>query len=364
MKRVPDGPSVRPAALAFPPLCGKVRPPIQPAADLTASTPAKPPSSQPIAPPGTAAEGETNVPRASVVVVSFHTGPVLFDALRAVLAQTVPVEIIVVNNGNPADVEAGLAQLASAHAHVRLVSGQGNVGFGAGSNLGCRYARSPVMLFLNPDSLIGPDCLERSLDVLATLPRHSMVGGDLRNPDGSPQRGARRMLPTPWASFIELFRVYKLAPSHPYFARVNRHHDDLPADTEAVPAISGAFMAMHKGDFCAIGGFDEAYFHHVEDLDFCLRWQTAGHLTWFTPEVRITHEKSTSAVSPSFVEWHKTVGLYRYFTRHFRQFYPAGFMQVVGVGLFARFAAGCVMRSIARLFGQRAGSFNAAKPYH
>ena len=45
------------------------------------------------------------------MVVSFHTGPVLFDALRAVLAQTVPVEIIVVNNGNPADVEAAFARI-------------------------------------------------------------------------------------------------------------------------------------------------------------------------------------------------------------------------------------------------------------
>lgn len=192
-----------------------------------------------------------------------------------------------------------------------------------------------------------------------------MVGADIRNSDGTPQRGARRMLPTPWASFIEFFRVYRLAPSHPYFARVNRHDDALPKKTEPVPAISGSFMALSKRDFCAIGGFDEAYFHHVEDLDFCLRWQTAGHHTWFTPDVRITHERSTSAVSPTFVEWHKTVGLYRYFTRHFREFYPAGFMQAVGIGLVARFAAGCVMRMIAGPFSSRtsATSLNAAKPY-
>ena len=142
------------------------------------------------------------------------------------------------------------------------------------------------------------------------------------------------------------------------------HLGQVPLDRE----VLGADRRLdHVGRVavqrCAVPKALGALGKGVEDLDFCLRWQTAGHLTWFTPEVRITHEKSTSAVSPSFVEWHKTVGLYRYFTRHFRQFYPAGFMQVVGVGLFARFAAGCVMRSIARLFGQRAGSFNAATPY-
>lgn len=310
----------------------------------------------------TSAEADSQ-PLVSVVIVSFHTGTVLFDALRAVLDQSAPIEVVLINNGNPPSDELILDQLDQAHPALRLVSGQGNIGFGAGCNLGCRLARAPVLMFLNPDSLIGSDCVARTLDILAELPPHSMVGADIRNPDGSPQRGARRILPTPWASFIELFKVYRLAPAHPYFARVNRHHEDLPTDHEQVPAISGAFMAMAKGDFCSIGGFDEGYFHHVEDLDFCLRWQTAGNLTWFTPRVRVTHEKSSSGVTPRFVEWHKTAGLYRYFTHHFREYYPIGFMQLVGAGLLARFAAGCIMRGIARLFGARSGSsdFNAAK---
>ena len=302
-------------------------------------------------------------PQISVVVVSYHTGTVLFDALRTLLAQSESAEIILVNNGNPAETDARLDELAASHSTLRLVSDHGNVGFGTGCNLGCRYARAPLVMFLNPDSLVGPDCLDRVVTVLAELPPHSMIGADIRNQDGTPQRGARRTLPTPWTSFIELFQVYRLAPSHPYFAGVNHHHNEMPNDHKQVPAISGAFMAMAKADFCAIGGFDEAYFHHVEDLDFCLRWQTAGHLTWFTPMVRITHKGSTSAVSTRSVEWHKTVGLYRYFTRHFRKYYPTGFMQLVGAGLIVRFAAGCAIRGLAQIFGQRQHSsgFGSAK---
>lgn len=289
----------------------------------------------------------------SVVMVTYQTGPILMEAIRAAQAQKLKVEIIVVNNGNPPDVEQKLKALADAPGDIQLVTGHGNVGFAAASNLGCYRATGTMLLMLNPDCVVPEDTAELLVETLKQLPPHSMVGADIRNIDGTPQRGSRRELPTPWLAFIELFRIYRLAPSHPYFTRLNRHQDAVPATTVPVPAISGAFMAFFKSDFCSIGGFDDGFFLHVEDLDFCLRWQTAGNLTWFTPDIRVLHHKSTSAASANFVEWHKTAGLYRYFTGHFRSYYPRGFMQLVGAGLIVRFVAGVLVRAVTAVFTRR-----------
>ena len=41
-------------------------------------------------------------------MVSFHTGPALDEAIDAVLAQDVDLELIIVDNGNPEEVTAAL----------------------------------------------------------------------------------------------------------------------------------------------------------------------------------------------------------------------------------------------------------------
>ena len=49
--------------------------------------------------------------------------------------------------------------------------------------------------------------------------------------------------------------------------RLNLTQTDLPPDLAMVPAISGAFMLMPCATYASLGGMDDAYFLHVEDLD-------------------------------------------------------------------------------------------------
>ena len=49
----------------------------------------------------------------SVVMVSYYTGPILFEAIERILNQGVPTELILLDNGNPPDVIEKLKSLAS-----------------------------------------------------------------------------------------------------------------------------------------------------------------------------------------------------------------------------------------------------------
>lgn len=274
----------------------------------------------------------------SVIMVSYHTGPVLFDAIARVFEQSCAIELLLVNNGNPEDVTSRLQALAATTPDMTMINNQSNLGFAQACNQGAAAARGKIFLMLNPDCLLPINCLPRLLEISRDLPEHWLLGPDLRNLDSSPQRGARRDRLTPWTAFIEMTRLDLVAPRHPYFRRMNHHHQDLPTDTTEVPAISGAFMAMSASDFNQLDGFDTGYFLHVEDLDFCYRWHKKGWPIYFTPHLRLTHLQGTSHVSPWFIEWHKAKGLIRYFNRHFHLFYPAPFLWLLETVLYVRFA--------------------------
>ena len=287
----------------------------------------------------------------SVVMVSYRTGEVLFPVIDAVLApdQEGVAELILIDNGNPPETAAELARRAEADPRFTLVGGHGNIGFARGCNLGARRARCRYLLLLNPDCGLGPGAVPALLAEAATLGDHWMLGCRVLDPDGSDQRGSRRALLTPRTALVETFRLDRLAPRLFRRHRLNHHDRPLPCGTARVPAVSGACMMLPAATFRAVGGMDEGYFLHVDDLDLCLRLHRTGIPVYFAPYVEAVHHAGSSQASPLRVEWHKTRGFMRYFRVHFRTS-PLFFLLelLIGAGALGRFgikAAQSLLRS-------------------
>jgi len=251
----------------------------------------------------------------SVIMVSYHTGAVLFAGIRSVLSQSHLAELVVVDNGNPPATLARLQALAAQDSRLKLLTGGGNVGFGRANNAGAKLATGDFVLLLNPDCLLPPDALKDLMLAFDEVPGAMLAGGFLQNSDGSEQRGGRRQLLTPKTAVTEALFLYKFIPG---LKRLNDNGTFMPKGTHAVPAISGAFMCMRRDDYVKLGGFDEGYFLHVEDMDLCMRVHKAGGQVICVPRVKVTHMLSTSGeVSSRFIEWHKAKGFMRYFHTHF-----------------------------------------------
>ena len=268
----------------------------------------------------------------SVIMVSYHTGPVLFEAIASVLAQTEPVQLCLVDNGNPLDVIENLQAMAANDPRIRFITGHGNVGFSKGCNTGAKLAEGEYLLFLNPDSQLPPDALRKLKHYTKILASPFMIGARLLDEKGVDQRGCRRALLTPKTAMIEALHLYRWFPKE----RLNFNEEPIPISILPMPAISGAFMFLSREDFWRIDGFDEGYFLHVEDLDICLRFRRAGGEIYFAPDIVVTHIGGTSKATKAFIEKHKARGFIRYFHKNFSKEYPKALLWLLDGAVWAR----------------------------
>jgi GT2 family glycosyltransferase len=253
-------------------------------------------------------------PSISVVMVVYMTGEALEQSVACVLADPLVNEFVIVDNGSPTGDAARLRALADRDERVTLLSGHGNIGFARGANLGARRARGDLLVFLNPDAFLQPGCVAALAREIAGRPVPCIVGGRVLNADRSEQRGARRGDITPMSALVSLSRLSNRVRALRGL-EVHWEADAPPEQPTSVPTISGACFCMRREDFDAVDGFDEGYFLHVEDVDLCWRVRQRGGAVIFHPRAEVIHLGGTSRTSPLKVEFHKGVGLARYFRK-------------------------------------------------
>jgi len=285
----------------------------------------------------------------SVVIVNHNAGGLLADCLAAALGQARQV-ILVDNASEPGPFEAAVAPFA-ADSRLTIIRSAENAGFAAGCNRGAALAEEPMLLFLNPDCILGAGSLERLRHAVATTEQVGMAGGLLTDIDGNEQGGARRSVPTPWRSFVRGFGLGRLAWLAPgLFSDFYLHRQPLPAEPVDVEAVSGALTLVAREAFADAGPWDEGFFLHCEDLDLCIRFRKAGWRVLFVPDATAVHHRGMcSRARPLAVEWHKHRGMIRFYRKHFRAAYPYGLFGLVIAGVWLRFSAVAAVQAIGSL---------------
>jgi len=280
----------------------------------------------------------------SVVMVSYHTGPVLDQAIESVLSQDADVELVLVNNGNPPEVEADLIARFKDEPLVRVMTGHGNIGFGRACNLGARVAQGDSLLFLNPDGVLPPGAITHLHKLAMVLKHPYMVGARLLDGDGKDQSGSRRALLTPTTALIEALHLQRFFPK----LRFKYHEEPVPKALTPMPAISGAFMFIPMVDFSLLRGFDENFFLHVEDLDLCWRFRQAGGEIYFDPALIVRHMGGTSNVTSLFIEKNKARGFVQYFEKNFGPTTPGFIMLALKAAIWLRYGLKVLVKPLRR----------------
>ncbi len=261
------------------------------------------------------AEAAPETHSVSAIVVTYHTGKALFDCLAALMDESAIDEVVLVNNGNPFETLEQVEARWGASPKLKVTGGGQNRGFAAGVNLGAASARGDRLLVINPDAVLQPGSITAFEVALAGAAEPAIVGGKIFGEDGREQRGGRRRRLTMRSAAATFLGLSWLRVLNPAFVNINRHMEPEPDGPTPMDAVSGALMYMSMSSFRRLGGFDEGYFMHVEDLDLCRRAEADGGSVIYTPFASALHYGATSDAPKLLVEKHKGAGFSRYFIK-------------------------------------------------
>jgi len=208
----------------------------------------------------------------TVAVVSFDTCALLDRCLASLRGLA---DVWVVDNGSS---DGSVEMVRSAHPWASLVVAEENLGFGRAVNAVARRTASEWLVAANADVAVSRGALEALL--AAARPRDGAVAPALVLPDGSVQRSV--------FPFPSIRDALTRAVGRDAWRSLDLSREGV------VPWAVGAFLAVRREAFDAVGGFDEAQWMYAEDLDLGWRLARRGWTTRYVPDARVLHEEAAS----------------------------------------------------------------------
>ncbi len=257
---------------------------------------------------------DSSAPLLSIIIVSYNVSAIMRDCLLSIQEQTtIPHEIIIIDNASPDD---SCAMVEREFPHCILIKNAQNQGFARANNQGLAIARGRMTLFLNPDTIILQNALDKLCTLLDAHEALGMLGPHTFNADGTTTQATALHHPTLLRAFYLHIPVWRLVP----FWKPAVLGEYIPSGSEAVDVVKGSCMLMRTAEAREIGGMNEAYFMYSEEIDLCEAVRKRGKTVFYTREASIIHlgGASTAAVSEKMA-----VHLLRSLKKFFERSYPA-----------------------------------------
>ena len=196
-------------------------------------------------------------PAASVVIPTRSRRELLRETIAAALRQTVPVEVIVVDDGST---DGTREMVAEEFPQVRYHRFEGPNGPAFIRNRGSEMARAPILFPIDDDAvMVSPETVARTLEDFAD-PRVGAVG----------------------IPYINVSRS----------DTVNQHPPAGKNPPVLVEAYVGASHAVRRELFLKLGGYREHLFYMGEEGDYCIRMLAAGFFVRLGSAPPIHHHES------------------------------------------------------------------------
>ena len=209
-------------------------------------------------------------PAIEVVIAHRNNVPALTRLLNALREQTLPCAVCVVDDASTDESPEVIPQRFPELHYERLNE---NVGFSRANNHGIRTSAADWVVLLNNDTVPDPNFVAALRDAWEATGA-DMVAATLRRPDGTIDSAG-----------IEVDRslvAFDLLHGRPY---------DPAAIAQLQPLAPCAGAGAYRRDVLLdVGGFDEAMFAYLEDVELGIRLRMAG---------------ARCAVAPSTFAWHE-----------------------------------------------------------
>lgn len=236
----------------------------------------------------------------SIIIVNWNCIAYTEQCLASIRDHSngIDLEVIVVDNDSA---DAPCSTLLEKFPKTKLILSKENIGFGRANNLGVRHSEGRYLLFLNPDTVVLRDSLQRMISALERTPGVGALGCRLLNSDGSLQTTAVQSFPTILNQIFALAWLQQKWPTLKLWGK-QALYSAQPDVVHDVDFVSGAAILVKREVFELIGGFNPAYFMYAEEADLCLAIHKRGFRVGYTNRAQIIHfgGRSTTACDDTF----------------------------------------------------------------
>jgi GT2 family glycosyltransferase len=186
----------------------------------------------------------TTPPRVTILITTRDRKDELRAALRSCDGQSVPVEVLVVDD---ASTDGTPDMVRAEFPHVRLEASAARRGYIVQRNRGAALAAAPVVLSIDDDAVLSGPRIAEQAEAAFDHPR--VAAATLPYVDVNLTPGVIYQPPPP--------------PGSPVLC---------------APQYIGTAHALRRDVFLALGGYREALFHFNEEVDYAVRLYDAGYV--------------------------------------------------------------------------------------
>ena len=270
------------------------------------------------------------MPSTAVVILNWNGKNFLEQFLPSLIEHTKSdVEIVVADNASTDD---SISFLTINYPDIRVIRNPQNDGFARGYNLALKQVKADYYVLLNSDVEVTENWLE---PIISLMEQDEKIGACQPKIRSYHHRNSFEYAGAA-GGYIDEY-------GYPFcrgrlFLTVEEDHGQYD-DTVEISWASGACLFLRSDLFHQLGGLDEDFFAHMEEIDFCWRLHNYGYRVMYSPDSTVYHIGGGTLPKAS---WRKT---YLNFRNNFMLLYknlPANY-------LFKVFATRLILDGVAAM---------------
>lgn len=214
----------------------------------------------------------------AIVILNWNGKGFLEQFLPSVCAYAENAEIILADNASTDD---SIAFVKENYPSIRIIINTSNGGFAKGYNDALKQVNSDLYLLLNSDIEVTENWLNPMIEVMKDPKVAGCQPKVLSYHD-------KTLFEHAGASGGYLDRNYFPFCRGRIFDKFEQDEGQYDGQTEVFWA-TGAALMIRSELYHKVGGFDEAFFAHMEEIDLCWRLKKQGYKFMVVPQSKIYH---------------------------------------------------------------------------
>ena len=185
----------------------------------------------------------------TIVITTFKSDNKIINCLKSIDPR---FKVIIVENSNSSSFKK---KIEEDFLNVKCILSSNNLGYAKGNNFGLSLVDTPYALILNPDTILGENCLQNFISITNKLKNFAIIAPAIQDEKNSSKNSK-------------------------VLTEVN--------------SVKGFAMFLNMKEFKDIGFFDENFFIYLEEVDLCRRLKQKNKKIYVDPSIIIKHQGGNS----------------------------------------------------------------------